>query len=555
MHMVAALEASPQVRPVLGLHETVCSGAADGYARVSGRPAMVLLHLGPGFSNSMANLHNARRARTPVLVVVGDMSSWIRPFDPVLTSDIAAMAGTVGAAIEARVPADLAREDRDAEARARMLQAGVDAFSEALARTRPDPADPQGSRVATLIIDHDMAYCPRPEDGEAPTLTGPKLDAPLPAVVDESGVASFADDVAAMLLRARADGTPVALLLGGFAIANDEVLTAVGRVAAATGATLLSETFPAVSSRGAGLPNPQRVPYFPQDALKEVAKYKRFVLVDARRPVAMFGYEDGPAEIIDLPDEDVWEVDGPPQDVRLFALRLEAAVARDGAEPGAEPPTRLPIVPGVNCRGVFSPPTVRRPALPKPDARLTADALMRVVASQQPEGAIVVDEAITSGFGYVPVSATCPPFRQLQLTGGAIGSGIPMALGAALAEPTRQVICLQADGSGLYSAQGLWTMARERTRVLVVVCANNIYSILKVELAKQHCEIERSKQVRPQEGAARKLTEITSPSIDWVALASGFGVPAKRATTVGEAQEAVREGLATDGPFLVHALI
>lgn len=554
MHMVAALEASPEVRPVLGLHETVCSGAADGYARVSGRPAMALLHLGPGFSNSMANLHNARRARSPVLVVVGDMSSWIRPFDPVLNSDIPAMAGTVGSVVEARVPEGLTREDRGPEARARMLSAGLAALSEAFERTRPDASNPQGSRVSTLIMDHDMAYCERPEGGdEVPVLRGPKLDAPLPAVADEAGVSSFADDLASMLLRAREDKTPVAVLVGGFAIGDDEVYTALGRVASVTGATLLSETFPSISSRGAGLPNPQRVPYFPQDALAEVRKYKRFVLVDARRPVAMFGYEDGPAEIIGLPDEDVWEVDGPPQDVRLFALRLEAAVARaDAPTSGA---VRLDVRPGVNCRGVFSPAAVRRPTLPKPEARLTADALMRVVASQQPEGAIVVDEAITSGFAYVPASANCPPFRQMQLTGGAIGSGIPLALGAALAEPTKQIICLQADGSGLYSAQGLWTMARERTRVLVVVCANNIYSILKVELAKQHCEIERSKQVKPQDGASRRLTEISSPAIDWVALANGFGVPAKRATTVGEAQEAVREGLATDGPFLVHALI
>ncbi|PSC72378.1 acetolactate synthase large subunit [Micractinium conductrix] len=516
MHFVSALDSVGGMRAVLGLHETVCSGAADGYGRMARRPALTLLHLGPGLANATANLHNARRAGTPLVNLVGDMATWHKGADPLLNSDIAALASTVGTHVHACTPG----ED---------LGAAMAAAVGATAGSRGAPGD---SRVATLIVPHDLSWQRSEEDGAAVQphanvpAAGAAQGAPLPAEVQR-----FVREAAAAL-RACPRGK-AALYIGGAAcLAEGDALPNVGRIAAATGAALLCENAFARLDRGAGLPTPARLPYFPQDAAAALAPYHLLLVLDARRPVANFGYDGAPSQLVTLPDEAVWEFDS-------RGVDLPALLALLAAEVGGHS-----VTPGVNCCGVFA--TLDRPALPT--GRLTAAALCQTVATLQPEGTILVDESLTSGGTYFNHSAACPPFTHLTLTGGAIGAGIPLALGAAVACPDRVVINLQADGSGMYSLQGLWSQAREGARVITIICSNRSYAILKVEMARE--------RITPSTGkAARALTELGTPPIDWVSLAQGMGVPGSRAATCEELAAALTAALARQGPSLIEAAL
>ncbi|KAL4420103.1 hypothetical protein ABPG77_000584 [Micractinium sp. CCAP 211/92] len=526
MHFVAAIDAVGGLRPVLGLHETVCSGAADGYGRMAGKPALTLLHLGPGLGNALANLHNARRAGTPLVNLVGDMATWHRPADPLLNSNIPALAGTVSSHTHVCVPG----EDLGA------------AMTAAVAAATCPTGSAGGSRVVTLVVPHDLSW----ERGEAAGhhigtklgLGGPAAgtsaamqpgshpQGPLPQAVQD-----FVHGAAAAL-RACPRGKAALYIGGRAALAEGGALESCGRIATATGAALLCENAFARLDRGAGLPCPTRLPYFPQEAAAALAHYELLLLLDARRPVANFGYDGAPSQLVSLPDEAVWEFDS-------WGMDLPAALAllADAVGGGT-------VRPGLNCGGVFS--LAARPTLPA--GRLTAATMCQTVAALQPGGAIIVDESLTSGNSYYALSRGCPPFSHLTLTGGAIGCGIPLALGAAVACPDRTVINLQADGSGMYSLQGLWSQAREGLHVVTVVCANRSYSILKVEMARE--------RINPSNGkAARALTDLGSPAIDWVSLAQGMGVPACRAATCEELAAALRAALERQGPSLIEAVL
>jgi acetolactate synthase-1/2/3 large subunit len=523
MHFVAALDSVPGVRAVLGLHETVCSGAADGYARMARRPALALLHLGPGLANALANLHNARRAGSPLVALVGDMATWHKGADALLDSDVAALARVVSKAVVECAPGgDLGG-----------------AMARACAATRA--ADTTGgSRVATIIVPHDLSWerqprfapLPRPAPPPAP----PSTALPTPAAAAEAlaatpGAEAFVRDCAAALLRCPRG--KAALYVGGrAALADGGALEAAGRVAAATGAALLCENAFTRLDRGAGRAAPRRLPYFPQDAAAALARFSTLVLLDARRPVANFGYEGGPSRLVRQPDADIWEFDSGAVDVPAALALLADTVG------GAR------VAPGANCGGTFAPPG--RPPLPA--GQLTAAAMCAVVAALQPEGVVVVDESLTSGNAYWAASAGCPPFSHLSLTGGAIGSGPPLAAGAALACPGRVVVNLQADGSAMYALQALWTQARERLRVVTVVCANRVYAILKVEMAKQRIGGATGR-------AARALTEVGDPVIDWVAVGAGLGVPSSRAATCEELATQFAEALEREGPSLIEAVL
>ncbi|KAL6776627.1 hypothetical protein ACKKBG_A21880 [Auxenochlorella protothecoides x Auxenochlorella symbiontica] len=505
MHFVSALDQVPGIRAVLGLHETVCTGAADGYGRMAGKPAMALLHLGPGLANGLANLHNARRARTPTLALVGDMATWHQPADAVLAMDIDSLARTVSEEVH-------------------RAGAGGEDFRHLAERA----AEARG--VTTLVVPHDVSWTrvPAPEDGVKGG--GREGSGPGAAPAPPPGTEEFVRDLAAAM-RAASQGR-LGIYCGGKALIDDEgALRLLGQIAAASGADLLCENSFARVDRGHGLPKFRRVPYFPQEASAALGKYETLVLVDARRPVANFGYEGGPSQLVTQSEEAVWEIDGDAHIgtvLKLLGMELQAGR----------------IVPFKNCGGVFA--GTSRPLLPT--GRLTAAAMCATIAALQPEGAIVVDEALTSGTAYWEASSGCPQFSHLTLTGGAIGAGIPMAVGAAMACPARRVINIQADGSGLYSAQGLWTQAREKLNVLTIVCANRTYAILKLELAKQ--------RIAPSNGpAARSLTDLGHPNIYWVALATGYGVPAVQAGSCEELARQIGVGLARDGPMLIEALL
>jgi len=482
MPLVTALDRVQGIRAVLGLHENVCTGAADGYARITGRAAMTLLHLGPGLANGLANLHNARRAHTPIVNVVGDHASWHLPFDAPLTSDIAALAATVGAV----------HTITDRNSIGQITHSAIDG-----AHRSPG--------ISTVIVPADYQQHTASES--------------VPQVGSRPGRRSIdGDRIAKVAKHLRDAGPAAAMLLGGNALsrAGQE---AAWRISSATGAVLFCETFPARAERGGGLPNIDRLPYFPEHAVAALANADAVVIVGAAEPVAYFGYEGIPS--MPAPPDALVPLARPQEDAEAALLELAEIIG------GA-----VPSVPSATVE------------LPDDAAPLTGLTVGQSVAALLPEDAIVSVEGGTSGYPFYTASAAARAHTAMTNTGGAIGQGLPCALGAAIAAPERPVFALQSDGSGLYTAQALWTMARERCNVVVFIAANHSYNVLRTELGR-HGNSHFGRQ-------ASALTSLAEPCIDWVALANGFGVAADRATTVGELRKTMDDAVAAGGPHLIE---
>jgi len=485
MPLVAALDRFRGVRAVLGLFEGVCTGAADGYGRMADRPAMTLLHLGPGFANGIANLHNARRARTPIVNVIGDHTTGHVRYDAPLTSDIESLARPVSGWVRTNTSPETLAAD----------------FAAAVAASRRPPG-----QVASLVVPVDCQW-------------GPGTP-PAPATAPTRGAANE-ERVQAAALRLREARRP-ALLLGGRAL-RAGALKEAARVAEVAGASLLSETFPARHERGAGLPNTTRLPYFPEQARELLATHDALVLVDARDPVAFFGYPETPSRLR-------------PEAVPVVALCADSDDPADALALLAD---------ALDARKLPADASVLPPA--PADGPIDPGSLGAILARAQPEGAVVMDEGATSGLAYGLSADAAPPHTVLSLTGGAIGQGLPVATGAAIACPDRKVIALQADGSGLYTVQALWTQARESLDVTTVICANRKYRILQVELARAGVAEPGPKAIG--------LTELTNPSIDWVSLGRGFGVPSARVETNRALAEELVAAMADPGPRLIEAVL
>ncbi|SFA92538.1 acetolactate synthase-1/2/3 large subunit [Amycolatopsis marina] len=486
MHFVAALDTVPEMRGILGLFEGAVTGAADGYARIADKPAATLLHLGPGLANGLANLHNARRANTPVVNVIGDHATYHKKYDAPLESDIEALTGTLNG--WARRSASTAEVGADAAA----------AVAAAM--------DPPG-RVASLILPADVSWG---EGGEACEPVPPRT-APS---VSESAIKSVAE-----VLRT---GEPAVLLIGGRAC-REAGLRAAARIGAATGAKVLVETFPARIERGAGLPMVERLGYLAEQVAYQLDGVKHVIVAGTRPPVSFFAY---PGKAGDLVPEGAQvhtlaEVD---QDMVAALADLADLVA-----PGTEPVVQ----------------EAGRPALPTGD--LTPQNWVDVIGALLPEGAIISDEANTSGLLLPAATAGAPRHDVLTLTGGAIGQGIPVATGAAIAAPDRPVINLESDGSALYTMSALWTQARENLNVTTVLLNNRAYAILRMELQRVGAEGSGPK--------AAELLDLSTPDMDFVKIAEGLGVPATRATTAEELADQFRTALAEPGPHLIDAMI
>ena len=484
MHFVAALDAVPQMRGVLCLFEGTATGAADGYGRMTGQPAAALLHLGPGLANGLANLHNARRAGTPLLAVVGDHATYHKQFDAPLESDIDALAGSVSGWVR--------RPSRSADV------AAAAAAAVAAAMTPP-------SGVATLILPADVSW----SEGAEPA---PALPVPGPAPVPADAVGSAA--------AAARSGAPCVLLLGGEAMRRPG-LAAASRIAQATGARMLAETFPARHERGAGLPAIDRLAYLAEFAAAQLGDVRHLILAGARAPVSFFAYPGKPSSLVPA-GCDVHLLGDAGSDVCGALTALADLVA-----PGSKPLLQQP----------------ERPALPAGD--LTAESAAAVLGALLPEGAIVSDEANTSGLWLPGATAGAPPHDWLTLTGGAIGQGLPVATGAAIASPGRSVLALEADGSAMYTISALWTHARERLDITTIIFSNRAYAILGMELDRVGATATGA--------AARSLLELSGPDLDFVALAGGMGVPAGRASTAAEFARQLRRALAEPGPHLIEA--
>ncbi|HEY4419670.1 MAG TPA: acetolactate synthase large subunit [Pseudonocardia sp.] len=490
MHFVAALDAVPQMRAVLTLFEGVATGAADGYARMAGRPAATLLHLGPGLGNGLANLHNARKAGAPVVTIVGDHAIAHMKFDAPLQSDIGPVAGSVSGWL-------------------RHSTSTADVGSDAAAAV----AAAREGQVATLVLPADVSWAP---DGGS--VAEPLRPTPLQPA-DPDALRSAA--------RALRSGEPCVLLVGGDATRADG-LAAADRIAAATGAKVLAETFPTRMERGAGVVPVERVAYPVDVALRQLAGTRHLVLAGARSPVAFFAYPDKPSELA-------------PADCEVHPL----VRGREGLATAALEELADLLAPGTTARTA----QLERPALPS--GALTVQTAAAVVGALLPEGAVVVDEAVTSGTGLPAATATAPRHDWLTAVGGSIGWGLPAATGAAVACPDRPVWCLQADGSAMYTISALWTHAREALDIITVVYNNSAYAILRMEL--QH--VGAAGLVENGGERARALFDLGRPDLDFVALAQGMGVPAVRVRTAEEMSEALRRASAEPGPHLVEAMV
>jgi acetolactate synthase-1/2/3 large subunit len=485
MQFVSALDREPRVRPVLCLFEGVATGAADGYGRMTGKPAATLLHLGPGYGNGVANLHNARRAFTPIVNVIGDHATYHLQNDAPLASDIQGLAAPNSVWVRSARTADDA----------------ADLAAEAVAASFGPPG---GS--ASLILPADCAWT-------TATRKGPTLNAPAPPEVSASTVTAIA--------RAVKSANKPMLLIGGSAC-GEAGLRAAARLAAA-GVRVMTDTFVARQPRGAGRFAPDRMAYFGEAAMEDLVGVDLMVLTGTVKPAAFFAYPDRPTVLV--PEGSATPVLAERGEDAARALE-QLADALGAPSAAASDALALPDAPS----GALNPYTVGAS-----------------IARHMPDQTVISDDGVTSSMPVFLQTAAARPHDWLMLTGGAIGQGIPVAVGAAVACPDRKVISLNGDGAAMYTLQGLWTLAREGLDVTVVVFANHVYRILGVEL-------QRTGAGKPGKSAA-SLLDLGAPKIDWVSLAKGLGVPALRTDTAEGFDKAFAGAMARKGPMLIEVAL
>ena len=483
MHFVAALDKVPEMRCVLGVAETVVTGCADGYARMTGKPGATLLHCGPGLANGTANVHNARRANTPMVNIIGDHATWHRPFDSPLTYDTEGLARTVSHWV------------RSSESSQRIGADGATAVQAAMT--------PPG-QIATLILPADTAWS-----------DGGQVADPLP-VPARSMVAPETIRNVAAVMRKRAH---TVVVMSGQSLC-EEGLVAAQRVAHASGAVLKASTQVARMARGRGRIPVDRIPYAIEKAMDVLEGVRHVVLVGAKPPTGFFGYPGKPS-LLAPPDAQTHVLARPEEDA-------VAALNSLADELGAPAKVEIPeseIAPQL-LRGAFEP-----------------VAFATTLAALLPENCIVSEDAVTSGRALFAPTFNAAPHDWIQITGGAIGQGFPAATGAALACPERTVVCLQADGAGMYTLQALWTQAREQLDVVNVVFANRSYRILHGELLA----------VGASPGAAsNELFDLARPELDWISLANGMGVEGARVDSLETFADVFGAACAQRGPFLIQ---
>ena len=489
MPLVCAFDAIAGIKPYLGLFEGCCTGAADGYGRMADKPAMTLLHLGPGLGNGVANLHNAAKGRTPLLNVIGEHATWHRIVNAPLTMDIEALAEPVSG------------WQRTCSSTDNLAQDTADAIAAALE-----------GQVASLIVPSDVQW----SECADPQIHQPKVSS---ASIDQDSISRAAE-----VLHTEQKS---ALILGGRAL-RKEGLMAAARIKARTGCDLLSERAPARIERGAGIPPTEVIPYFPRQALELLSGYRAIVLACAGEPVTFFGWPGYPSRLLnDSQEIRLIKADNKslPQALENLADALDAPGKNAAADAG------------------FS--KIERPEIP--GGKLTADTAGIILAALQPEHSIIVNESITSGAAYLPLAVSAPPHTMMALPGGAIGYGMPCAVGAAIACPERPVINFQADGSAMYTLQALWMQARESLNITTLICSNRSYNILKIEFSRADIETPGP--------YAQSLTNLGNPDIDWVQISQGMGVPAVAVDSCEKLAKELKKALIEPGPHLIEMLI
>jgi len=488
MHFVAALDSESNMRAVLTLFEGVATGAADGYARMADKPAATLLHLGCGLGNGLANLHNARKGNVPVVNIVGDHATYHVKYDAQLQSDIETVARNVspGFVRTSKSTAELCCDVADAIAAARGLP----------------------GQVATLILPADVSW----GDGGVPCAVPPMA---VPPAAD--------DDVIEAVAAAIRSGKKTALLLGGRALREPSLLAA-ARIAAQCGITLLAETFPTRIERGAGLPPVERIAYLAELAGIQLADVEHLILVDSKAPVSFFAYPGKRSYLV--PDScEVLTLATAEQDTTASLERLAQVLGADNATPLLQASQR----PG------------------RPRGKLTTEKVCKAVGHLLPQNAIIIDESITSGLMLSVMTAGAPRHDLITLTGGAIGQGLPNAVGAAIACPDRPVLALIGDGTAMYTLQALWTMARERLNVTSIIFNNASYSVLNIELERVGAEGAGEK--------AKSQLDLNGPVLNFAHLAQGMGVHGIRVSTTEDLVKGLEYALSQPGPHLIEVMV
>lgn len=483
MHLVTALDHEPRINSVLCLFEGVATGAADGHARVTGSPAMTLLHLGAGYLNGGANIHNARRAWTPMVNVIGDHAVPHQRYDAPLTSNIVGMAGPNSRWIKSADKVDLAGE------------LAAEAWE---ASFGPEPGP------VSLVLPADTAWLEGGRPGR--TRARPALRQPDSSRIDAAAAA------------VKGASKPVIII-------NGTALTQAGLAQAArlkaAGVRVLTDTFFPRQARGAGSFTPDRMQYFAEGAMADLEDTDLMLVAGTQVPVAFFSYPGKPSLL--LPEGCTpMIIGGPESDSAAILEALADALGAREAAPAAE--LEIPGAPGGD---------------------LNAATVGASIARHLPEGAFVSDDGVSNGLPSFLMTQRARPHDWMMLTGGAIGQGMPLALGAAIAAPDRKVLCLSGDGAGMYTNQALWSMAREGANVVNVVFVNHSYRILNIELA-------RTGAGNPGP-AAQELLGLGNPEIDWVKLSEAQGVPAVNATNAEEFDAALERAFAADGPRLIAA--
>jgi acetolactate synthase-1/2/3 large subunit len=487
MHFVAALDES-SMRAVLTLFEGVATGAADGYARIAEKPAATLLHLGCGLGNGLANLHNARKARVPIVNIVGDHATYHVQYDAQLQSDIE----TVARNISQWVRTSQKTEDIGSDA------------AEAIKIASGTPA-----QISTLILPADVSWS---EGGTAVD----DFSQPIP----ESASDSIINEIAEVLKKS---GKKTAIFLGR-RVLMEEGLIAASKIAEKTGAKLLTEVFPTRLQRGAGLPYVERLAYLAEMASVQLGGFDHLVLIDAKAPVSFFGYPGKKSYLVPS-NCSLHELVKQDQDALKSITALVEAVGASDTMPKLQEAKRPNLASG----------------------KLNAEKIMQAVGALLPENAIISDEAQTSGLKLPSCTAGSPKHDLLTLTGGAIGQGLPVAIGAAIAGKGRPVLALIGDGSAMYTIQSLWTMVAEQLDVTIVIMNNGSYAILNIELERVGAEKAGPK--------AKAQLDISQPEIDFVSIAKGMGMPAERTRTAEEFNSALERAFREKGPHLIDAVV
>jgi len=488
MQFVAAADKEPGIRCVLGLFEGVVSGCADGYGRMAEKPAATLLHLGPGLGNALANFHNAERSNTPIVNVVGDHATYHKQFDAPLASDVTAYAKPVSGWIGE-------------------IENAKDVPAMTLKAIRASLQAP--GKIATLIVPADSAW----STSVAPSTE--KVSRTAPSLVDEAAIKSAAAGLSS--------GEPAVMLIRGAAL-REEGLAWASRISNKTNVRVFCDTFTARVERGAGRAGIERLPYFPELIVDTLAGCKHLIIVGSKPPVGFFAYPDKPSWL--TPEDcEIHTLARPEQDTVDALRRLAAEVNAEKSE--------ATLV------------ALNKHDLPRGD--LTLETISMTIAGLLPENSIVAEEAITSGFPLMPMTANSEPHDWLMVPGGAIGGGIPIATGAAVACPDRKVINLQADGSAMYTLQSLWTQARENLDVTTVIYANREYKILNIEFERVGAG--------EQGQVARDMFALDRPVLDWVKLAEGMGVPAKSVTTLADFNKTFAAFIKESGPNLIELVL